>query len=394
MRSTAMGNTALAHLETPAAVALNPANLEGTGRFTASLSLPLAIASLRGPVGGEGATRETPALFVPNPSVFVAGRVAPRVVLGGGFYVVSQFGGAYEDVEVLHGDVLDEPRDMTVAFANLEAAASMSIALHEQLRVGFGLRLPFAVQRASQPQVMLGQTVVTEQDFRGFGPPAGRIGLTYHPIRELAVAAVYRTRALTRMHGTVEMSGAGLAFAFDADLDWRLPDTFEVGLTTFLLDEALVLAAEYQLQLWDATHDELAVVVQDPDPFFQALAGGDRVVAPLDWRNTHGVRLGAEYAVTSVVRLRAGFSAMQSASVDRTAQFFTPPPGWLVSEFAGVGFAPGDFLVDVALGHTHASAVVEPNGQQCQPSDAIKVGCPGAYDARAFLVGVSAAYRR
>ncbi len=402
MRSTGMGNTGRAHLVTPAAVTLNPANLAGIERYELSLNAPFGIGRLGAPVGGEDDVHHTPWLFVPNPAIFAAGRVADRVVIGGGLHVMSQFGGAYEDVDVLLGDMLSMPSDIEITFGTFELATAMSIRILENLDLGIGLRVPFSTLDSTQPRVLAGQTVFVEQDLKGFGPPAGRIGLTYRPVPDLALAVVYRTRSLTRMHGTVTFDSPlivalyGGPLEVDGDMDWRLPDSLDFAVAGSLLDGRLVLAAEYSLQFFGATNEAIVFIVDDPEDGddFESLTGSDRVVLPLEWRTTHGVRLGAEYAFNTIFRLRAGFSAMGSATSETHAQFFGSPPGYTLSEYVGAGFTAGDFEIELALGHSYGSAYIAPNAEQCQPGESVRVGCPGPYTARGILVGASVVYQR
>ena len=77
-RALAMGLTGTTYLERPAALVLNPANLEGIQRFGFGLSFTMLMVKSFAPVQGPNTKVTGPLALGPLPSIFLAGRVAPR----------------------------------------------------------------------------------------------------------------------------------------------------------------------------------------------------------------------------------------------------------------------------------------------------------------------------
>ncbi|MBW1762446.1 MAG: hypothetical protein JRF48_13040, partial [Deltaproteobacteria bacterium] len=86
-RSIAMGLTGTTYLDGPAALVLNPANLEGIEKLGFSLTFTALMVNQRAPVQGPNTVVDSGLGFGPIPAGFIAGRIAPRVVFAGGLYI-------------------------------------------------------------------------------------------------------------------------------------------------------------------------------------------------------------------------------------------------------------------------------------------------------------------
>ena len=83
-RSIAMGITGTSHLERPAALALNPANMEGIDKLGFTFNFSNLFVNQRAPVQGPNTRVDSGIGYGPIPSGFIGGRIAPRVVFVGG----------------------------------------------------------------------------------------------------------------------------------------------------------------------------------------------------------------------------------------------------------------------------------------------------------------------
>ncbi|MDH3846021.1 MAG: hypothetical protein OES69_18930, partial [Myxococcales bacterium] len=83
-RSIAMGLTGVTFLDRPAALVLNPANLEGIENLGFTFNFTALFTNQRAPVAGPNTRVDSGVGFGPIPSGFIAGRIAPRVVFAGG----------------------------------------------------------------------------------------------------------------------------------------------------------------------------------------------------------------------------------------------------------------------------------------------------------------------
>jgi hypothetical protein len=108
-RSIGMGLTGATYLDQPAALVMNPANLEGIGKLGFTINFAALMVAQRAPVEGPNTQVDSGLGFGPLPSGFIAGRIAPRVVFAGGIYIETGYGSAFEDVVCLDGEATDRP---------------------------------------------------------------------------------------------------------------------------------------------------------------------------------------------------------------------------------------------------------------------------------------------
>jgi hypothetical protein len=81
-RSIGMGLTGTTFLDQPAALVMNPANLEGIGKIGFTVNMTNLLLNQRAPVQGPNTTVDSGLGYGPLASGFIAGRIAPRVVFG------------------------------------------------------------------------------------------------------------------------------------------------------------------------------------------------------------------------------------------------------------------------------------------------------------------------
>ena len=105
-RSVSMGFTGTTYLERPAALALNPANLEGIDRFGFAINATAILVGSFAPVQGPNTRVDAPLGYGPLPSIFLAGRIAPRVVFSAGVYIEAAFAGNYPNTRCIDGEVV------------------------------------------------------------------------------------------------------------------------------------------------------------------------------------------------------------------------------------------------------------------------------------------------
>lgn len=267
-KNQGMGGAGIAHLETPAAIFHNPANLSFTrdsqyqGNFTA------LIVKLGGTFGGPENYQETEWLPVPLPFLGFTERVSESVVMGGAFYFALGFGGGYEDVkqfgtgrdctssladiftesdgfialnpEAQNNDLcLENGREEYVGLAIFEIAAPISYELTPKLTIGASLRFPFGLFEQKTTQDILGAftkngepigsyglgfTQVTSEMF-GYGKPGFLLGINYEVFPFLRIAATYRSKITVTLRGESHMilnSNVLFDSGLDAIGDWRL----------------------------------------------------------------------------------------------------------------------------------------------------------------------------
>ena len=145
-KSVGMALTGTSFLERPAAIALNPANLEGIPKLGFTFNMTNLLVNQTAPVQGPNTSVSSGLGYGPLPSGFIAGRIAPMVVFGGGIYIETGYGSSFSGVQCLDGDEVvngvadtdpatctnSQAQDLDVRFFVGEFAAAFSIRAHEK----------------------------------------------------------------------------------------------------------------------------------------------------------------------------------------------------------------------------------------------------------------------
>lgn len=410
-RSIGAGLTGLAWLERPAALAINPANLQGVDNLTLSLSATGIFANQFAPVEGADSQLQAPG-FGPVGAIFGAGRIHERVVIGLGVYLDAGYGAAFEDVTNADGQCpagspeCHDPQRLEVTFFQGEAALGASVrALDDPhwgtLDVGLALRLPFSSQTSDTYQEVLPGTYGrTEQSVFGVGLPGVRFGLTYRPTPWMSFAVSYRSKTRTTMRGDVTTfiprdGRDDLALELDAETDWYSPHMLHLGTAFWFLGGRLMTTLEYRIQFHEEANQEQVITVTARNDAARMLLGEQsEITAPFLWTNVHSIRLGVEgWAIEDVFAIRGGYNVAKSATTEEGAQYFTPPHGWNNSLYLGLGFELGEFALDLAGAFTWASNTVEEDGELCRSGVTAKVGCAGDYDTRTWWLSATVTYQ-
>ena len=435
-RSISMGLTGASFLERPAALVLNPANLEGIEKIGFTLNFAALFTKQDAPVQGPNTSVLSSLGFGPLPSSFIAGRIAPRVVFAGGIYIETGYGSSFDNVVCLDGDVIvdgvadtdpasctnADSQNLDVTFFVGEFSVGTSIRLTDELWLGIALRLPFSKQVADLWQnvgAALGfkQYARVKNDLAGVGFPSPRIGLTYKPHRKVSIGAMYRMWSTIKLTGTTETSllanPDGSPRVLDSTADWYVPHALQFGVA-YRANTRLLLAWELRIQFHAADkhgNRNQTVVATDPngalDPF--------PVVVPFGWRNAYSAKFGAEYRFKKdLLAFRGGFTLGNSATSEPWAQYFTPAPGLTASLAAGLGFHWDDrndpsikdkYMLDIGtlfaysgsrIGQEYIGTDAQvPGGDPmdpvtlCSDDQVIRTGCPGEYAVFSYWASLS-----
>lgn len=417
-----MGLTGTTYLERPAALAINPANLEGIETFGFSLAFTGLLVKQWAPVQGPNTRLDSGLGIGPLPAAFVAGRIAPRVVFAAGIYIETGYGSSFDNVECLDGDVVgpapeyvpdnntatctnSEPQDLNVSFFVGEFSAGTSIRVTDQLWLGVALRLPFSKQVADLWQnvgAALGGVAYNrvKNDLGGVGFPSPRFGVTWKPHKKVTIGAMYRMFAKIKMSGTTEstlITGLTGDDKLDATANWFVPHAIQFGIA-LKPNERLILAFESRLQFHGASksgNKSQIVNVQSPTTDFETT-----IVVPFGWQTAWSVKWGVEYRFPiDLLAFRGGVNFARSATTGEWAQYFTPPPGFSGNLTAGLGFYWDDrtgqqkdkYMLDVGtafawsagslsekyIGTTSTIPGTTDTEVLCSDQQVIRTGCPG-----------------
>jgi len=429
-----MGLTGVTYLDRPAALALNPANLDGIEKLGFTLNFTALFTNQRAPVQGPGSQVESGLGFGPIPAGFIAGRVAPRVVFAGGLYIETGYGSSFSGVRCLDGAadpnnpdsqfpdtnpdtcLNGDPQNLDVTFFVGEFSTGFSFKAHEKFQLGLALRLPFSKQNASLYQnvgAALGAGTLygnVKNNIGGVGFPTLRFGFTIKPHRKVRISAMYRMYSKIKLTGYTET--ALFPDRLQAEADWFIPHALAFGVS-YQANSHLLLAFEARRQFHAADksgNQNQTVVASLPDGTVLST-----IVVPFGWQNLWSVKVGFEYRFTKdVIALRLGTNIAEAATTPQWAQYFTPPPAPFMfsTVTAGLGFYwndrndpsikdkyrldlgglfgwSGDTISDEYIGTRETIPGTTQDVEICSEEQVVRTGCPGKYRVLTYWGSVS-----
>jgi long-subunit fatty acid transport protein len=438
-RSVGMALTGTSYLERPAALALNPANLEGIKRLGFTFNMTNLLVNQTSPVQGPGTKVESGLGYGPLPSRFVGGRIAPRVVFVGGLYIETGYGSSFQNVTCVDGDIVSpegvpdtdpatctnrEPQDLDVTFFVGEFATGFSFRAHEKFWLGVALRLPFSKQTADLWQNVgaalggFGYTRV-KNNLGGVGVPSARFGITIKPHKKVNIGIMYRVASKIKLTGTTETDLlrdpiTGEPIQLNSAADWNIPHAIAFGLSSQVTTKML-LAFEARFQFHGAPKSgnvNQTVVATDPNGILPSLT----ISVPFGWTNTWSAKAAIEYRFTQLFLIRGGFNIAKSATTQAWAQNFTPPPGLSGNLSLGFGFYWDDrnnpelkdkYMLDLAGAFAFTTGTLdnryedqellkpglpdEPENyvEVCSRDQVVRTGCPGDYKVLTYWASFS-----
>jgi len=441
-RSIAMGLTGATYYDGASALVLNPANLDGIEKLGFEFTFTGLFVNQRAPVQGPNTKVDSGVGFGPLPAGFIAGRIAPRVVFGGGLYIETGYGSSFSGVKCMDGAPVGgppnytpdtdpatctnpDPQNLDVTFFVGEFAGGFSFHAHDKLSLGLALRIPFAKQTADLWQnvgAALGGSFYgrVKNDLGGIGFPSIRFGFTFKPHPKVRISAMYRMYSKIKMTGTTETALAPGAdpLTLDAAANWVVPNAVQFGIS-YQANKHLLLAFETRLQFHGAKktgNSDQTVTATDPN----GLLPTTTIVVPFGWRNVWSLKLGFEYRfMKDLLALRLGANVAQGATTAAFAQYFTPPPapGNLASVMGGLGFYwddrndpsikdkyrldlgglfafTNDTLGNEYIGTEQLIPGQDPNDPNsfvkvCSDEQVVRTGCPGQYRVFSYWASVT-----
>lgn len=266
---------------------------------------------------------------------------------------------------------------------------TVSYKITEQLSIGGGFIYSFGgvnLQRDIR-DVYLGGTDYGSAELDGSASGFGyNLGVYFEPTEKFSLGINYRSRvnmkvdegtATFRTSPMVPSSVIPSQTGFTSELP--LPSHLAIGLS-FRPTSSFTIGADISRTGWGA-YDALTFVYDDP------VAGQTETVNPRNYETSFAYRIGAEYAVINILKLRAG------AYYDETPVqegYMTPesPDANTVGLTAGFGLNISDnFIVD-------ASFLYIDKQQRDNPANPEAGNLPtGTYKSTAFIPGLSLTYK-
>ena len=355
-RAMAMGSTSVAHVHNGAAVFHNAAALHEVQSLTLTAVLAASRITQTAPLVPNGSSESNPAT-VP---LFLAGggyRLSPKFVLGLAAFTTGGFGGTY-----------DTPGgDLKAELGAMELSPTLTYSITEKLAVGVGYRVTYAMQKLEQPGIP-GMAPGAEIDLSGLNFAGFHAGVYFRPIDSVKLGFAYRSKVTVELDGTTRVAGQEI----DTTSEFAFPHAFKLGAAVEVLEDSLVLAAELRYLMHSEANER---IVTETDM-------GD-VVQTLDWEDSTGFGVGAEYFVLPILPVRAGYLVTMSATPEERPAPFFPAPGAQQSIHLGAGVRLPNVDLDIGGFYSWGGKDV---------SDPEPPALPGEYTMNVVAASVSATY--
>lgn len=324
-RSAGMAGTGVAFNDSGAAAFHNPANLQSIKDMAATATFAPYYSILTtpwpDPTTGRSVQMDATA-FTPLSQLGLATRINARLVTGLNAFILAGSGATYEKV------LIGESKDVSASLMTAELQIPVALHVLDGLDVGVAYRISYAMQtqaRYTRDGTMAIPVTKREHGFNFMGLQAG---ITYSLNPALRFGANWRSQVTTMMHGTTTLGPTGSSVSGKVTDTFIAPHSFSAGVDWTGLDKRLVVAAQYQHWLYKSAN-------HNADTF----------------QDCYRAALGLEYLVTDRLPIRVGYTYGTSATTDKGAQNFTPPPGISMAPTLGAGLNLDTLSVDVAAAY-------------------------------------------
>ena len=377
-RGNAMGTEVTADPASPSVLYNNAAGmtaLEGT-QVEAGFSLinpNTTVTTLVAP-GVETETDVEDNWYVP-PSAYITHQYNDKVWAGIGIFSRYGLGTEYPD---------DWPGRYNVQEATIQSIdinPSVALKVLDNLSIAVGLRaewFEFELTKAI-PAGIPGVDPDLQMNMKGDDWGIGyNLGAYYQATDWLAFGLAFESEIEQEIEGDYTTTHPLLSGG-DGSGDITTPSILRFG-TSVKATEKLTINAGIVYTMW-SSYDELAI------EFDPALLGKvPTSTTEKDWDDVPRYQIGAEYALTDVWALRAGYIYDKAPDPDEHVDYLIPTNDRHLFSL-GVGYQKGDFSCD--LGYTYL--LVEKRDVDARPEDGVLAG--EFKDGYTHIMGLSCGYK-
>ena len=377
-RGNAMGTEVTADPASPSVLYNNAAGmtaLEGT-QMEAGFSLinpNTTVTTLVAP-GVETETDVEDNWYVP-PSAYITHQYNDKVWAGIGIFSRYGLGTEYPD---------DWPGRYNVQEATIQSIdinPSVALKVLDNLSIAVGLRaewFEFELTKAI-PAGIPGVDPDLQMNMKGDDWGIGyNLGAYYQATDWLAFGLAFESEIEQEIEGDYTTTHPLLSGG-DGSGDITTPSILRFG-TSVKATEKLTINAGIVYTMW-SSYDELAI------EFDPALLGKvPTSTTEKDWDDVPRYQIGAEYALTDVWALRAGYIYDKAPDPDEHVDYLIPTNDRHLFSL-GVGYQKGDFSCD--LGYTYL--LVEKRDVDARPEDGVLAG--EFKDGYTHIMGLSCGYK-
>lgn len=294
-RSTGMVSALTAGVDDASAVLFNPAGMARGEHYDVEVGDTLIIPKFSYTPPG-GAQADTKSEVVPPPHIYAAYGVTDQFTVGIGEF--SYYGLGFEWPDDFVGGQIVKAIDLRTYNIN----PSLAVKFGDRVRVGMGVQIVRATVDLKQQLNFVDSqgSVELAADTWGAGGNAG-VQVDVLP-KMLTLGAAFRSGVdLAFDNGKAHFENVPVEFASTlrdqtGHTSLRLPESLGLGLSLRPMDN-LMVDVDAVYTAWQR-NDQLVISFEDPQL---------TSVTPKNWHHAWNYKLGAEYAVSPAVTVRAGF---------------------------------------------------------------------------------------
>jgi len=245
-----------------------------------------------------------------------------KMTMSFGAYVPAGLGAEWDgdDLAVFSGGT---PMNWRSEIGLVNFSPAMSYQVMENLSIGLAVNIYYAMfdmERGVQAGPSTFVQYTESSTGLGYGVTAGAL---FKVNEMISLGASARTKTDVTMEGEAENPAFAAYNAAKSDFERKVswPLWFGAGIGVKPL-ENLTLALDVQYSQWSESEDEFKTIYKDD--IWDANIPDDDKKMILHWEDATQIRVGAEYAVTPMATVRAGFYTDPAPAPDETYNFLFP----------------------------------------------------------------------
>ncbi|MEW6606217.1 MAG: outer membrane protein transport protein [bacterium] len=262
-------------------------------------------------------------------------------VVGGAIYTPLGYASTWEDtVGTISGKYEIEAYEIVF---NISAAKK---EIMPNLSAGLGLNLVWGKLEKSAQKVTPGYTYKIDYDGDG-SDFEGVFSLFYKYQPNLNLGFIYRTGSKITFDGSAKRTHTAIPFlnhSTDYEQVFRHPSTYGFGIA-YQPNPKLTLTGDWNRTDWSKQRDEITYTTQQIEPFVNTNED-------LDWKDVDKIRLGAEYTLNELWKLRAGFFTDPSPMPDKAVSMTNLIDIDRNYYSLGAGYKKDNWQIDMGILHT------------------------------------------
>ena len=205
----------------------------------------------------------------------------------------------------------------------IEVNPTASYRVNDQFSLGFGLRGVYTEGVVKSNGVVAAGPISASRDLTGDSIDFGyNLAMTYKPIKDLSLAATYRSKVDLTVKGDAYLTRTGLATPYNGGASVTIPLPASLALAAAYTMDKTTIEFVFERTYWssyenlDFSYDS---VLTDPVLYPSFDAPKNKL-----WKDVNAYRIGISHQYSDALKLMAGFAIDKNPAPDSTLGFELP----------------------------------------------------------------------